>query len=242
MHFRKMQEMKELTKEQLEWCNRHLPKRRWKVNSQGRVDVKGDVDLAGLNFEKFPVPFGKISGSFNCSGCRSLTTLEGAPREVTEGFYCGGCTSLTSLEGAPQVVAGSFYCHGCTSLTTLKGAPQEVTGDFFCDGCTSLTSLEGAPQEITEDFFCRGCTSLTTLEGTPQKVEGFYCEGCTSLTTLEGAPQVVTGDFFCDECTALDPFHSKIIDDYREEELDWPTAYKLIHRPKLAKAHSLGLI
>jgi hypothetical protein len=212
--------MKELTKEQITWwCEGNLPRGKWKLNSQGRVDVEGDVHIINSEFQKFPVTFGEVSGDFYCSGCTSLTSLEGAPQVVTGDFSCSGCTSLTSLEGAPQVVTGSFRCYSCTSLTTLKGAPQ-FTGSFICNG-SSLTTLEGAPHEIT----------------------GFFdCSGCTSLTSLEGAPQVVTGSFYCNTCTSLDPLHSEIINDYEGDILDWPTAHRFIHRPKLAKAHALGLI
>ncbi len=173
--------MKELTKKQLEWCEKYLMRGKWKVNSHGRVDVESDVFFChryeNRKLEKFPIEFGKVTGRFDCSGC----------------------TSLTSLEGAPQVVTKSFDCHGCTSLTSLEGAPQRVTRGFDCRGCTSLTSLEGAPQK---------------------NAGGFYCDGCTSL----------------------DPLHLSIVTDYNDDKIDWPTAYKLIHRPKLSKAYSLGLI
>ena len=43
-----------------------------------------------------------IKNDFSCSDCTSLTSLEGAPKEVGKDFYCSGCTSLTSLEGAPK--------------------------------------------------------------------------------------------------------------------------------------------
>lgn len=71
-----------------------------------------------------------IKNDFSCSNCNSLTSLEGAPKEVGGDFSCYNCASLTSLEGAPQKVSKSFYCNGCTSLTTLKGAPKEVGRDF----------------------------------------------------------------------------------------------------------------
>ena len=168
----------------------------------------------------------KVDGNFDCSGCKSLTSLEGAPQEVGEYFSCSGCQSLTSLEGAPQEVGGNFYCSECQSLTSLegapqevsrcfdcskceslaslKGAPQEVGGYFDCNDCTSLTSLESAPQKVDGDFDCHDCTSLSSLEGAPQEVgENFYCNGCQSLTSLEGAPQEVGGYFSCSGCRSL---------------------------------------
>jgi hypothetical protein len=140
---------------QLDWCNTHLPKEKWEVNSQGLVDVKSYADLDGMHFDEFPVPFGKIDKSFYCNRCTSLTSLAGAPQEVSGGFFCANCTSLTSLEGVPRVLGGNFNCEGCTSLNS---------------------------------------------------------------------------------------FHKEVIEDYNDEKIDWATAYELIHRPSLLKAHSLGLI
>ena len=148
--------------------------------------------------------WGNIKGRFDCVGCTSLTSLEGAPKEVGGSFNCSDCTSLTSLEGAPKEVGGSFNCSGCTSLTSLEGAPKEVGGNFGCVDCTSLTSLEGAPKEVDGEFGCSGCTSLTSLEGAPEKVNGYFnCVGCTSLTSLEGAPKEVKDSFNCISCTSL---------------------------------------
>ena len=58
---------------------------------------------------------------------------------IKNDFRCSIYTSLTSLEGAPKEVGGNFYCNYCAFLTSLKGAPQKVGGDFYCSGCTSLT-------------------------------------------------------------------------------------------------------
>ena len=51
---------------------------------------------------------------------------------IKNDFSCSGCNSLTSLEGAPQKVGGDFSCSRCTSLTSLEGAPKEVCGYFYC--------------------------------------------------------------------------------------------------------------
>ena len=153
----------------------------------GLVDVEGNVDFKSSNkiLDFMGIKFGKVTGHFDCSGCTSLTSLEGAPHTVGGDFTCSGCTSLTSLKGAPQS-AENFYCWGCTNLTSLVGAPHTVGGDFFCSNCTSLTSLKGAPSSIGGDFTCYGCTKLTSLEGAPQKVGGdFSCGGCNKLPKEE---------------------------------------------------------
>ena len=140
------------------------------------VDVKGDVkvknkNIASLTNELFE--FGVVSGDFKCFDCSSLTSLEGAPREVGKEFNCNGCNSLRTLEGAPEKVIDYFDCSSCPSLTTLEGAPKEV-GGLNCSHCESLISLEGTPQKIVYGFECVNCKSLRTLEGVPEKINACF--------------------------------------------------------------------
>ena len=152
--------MNQLTAEQLKWCEQHLPEGRWKLNTEGLVDVKGNVDLNEQNFQRLPVPFGRVNGHFDLEGCTQLLTLEGSPLEVGGWFDCGGCISLQSLKGAPQKVGEWFGCEGCTGLESVEGAPQYVKLSFWCRGCTKLESLEGVPQHVGESLDCDDCTSL----------------------------------------------------------------------------------
>ena len=123
--------------------------------------------------------WGVVKGYFNCYGCQSLTSLEGAPKKVDGYFNCTRCNSLKTLEGAPKVVGENFMCDYCKSLTSLKGAPEEVDGNFSCSLCDSLKSLEGAPEKVMGDFQCFSCKSLTSLKGAPKEVGGdFDCVYC----------------------------------------------------------------
>ena len=170
--------------------------------------------------------WGEFEGCFDCSYCKSLTTLEGAPEKVGGDFKCNGCKLLKTLEGAPEKVGWSFSCTECHSLTSLKGAPKEINMSFYCNYCKSLKTLEGAPEEIGGFFNCMDCPKLTSLKGAPKKVgsfrvgpwldpncsltsleggpkevrEDFNCSLCNSLKTLEGGPKVVGGDFKCYSC------------------------------------------
>ena len=74
-------------------------------------------------------------------------------KKVTGDFICH-YTQLTSLEGAPQEVSRDFDCLGNPKLTNLKGAPEKVGRSFVCNYNPNLTSLEGAPQEVDGDFNC----------------------------------------------------------------------------------------
>lgn len=148
-----------LTKEQLEWCEKHLPSGKWKVNSEGRVDVQEHVDLDIHIYrekdKKIPVPFGIVEGFFSCSGWPDLISLENSPVNIWNGFYCSDCVSLTSLVGISQSVHGIIHI---------------------------------------------------------------------------------------ENCPALDRLQKEVVYEYNENRIDWETAYRLIHRPKLIQAHLLGLI
>ena len=153
------------------------------VNIDGDIMVK-NIHITSLTNGLFC--FGKVKGSFDCSNCYSLKSLEGAPKEVGEDFNCFKCEFLTSLEGAPEKVGRYFDCAKCISLMSLKGAPKEVGGSFSCDNCKSLTSLEGAPEKIVGDFYCFSCKSLTSLKGAPKEVGGdFDCIFCSSLKSID---------------------------------------------------------
>ena len=196
-------------------------KSKLKLNPQtNRYDYDGDLNKRILknfvsdNYDGFIVNFGKITGSFDCSGlgltsfkgapievdgsfyCNSnhLTSLKGAPREVGRDFICSN-NQLISLEGAPQIVGGNFSCF-YNYLTSLEGAPQKVGEGFYCHD-NQLTSLKGAPQTVKDSFYCYN-NQLTSLEGAPQKVDGEFSCSWNELTSLEGAPQEVGGDFWCD--------------------------------------------
>ena len=140
---------------------------------------------------KFPFPFGKVKGDFGCWNCKSLISLEGAPKEVGGFFNCTDCENLTSLEGAPKEVGGHFSCYNCENLTSLEGAPEKVGKDFSCSDCKNIKSLKGAPEEVGYEFTCNGCKNLKSLEGAPKKVSRLDCIGCESLTSLEHLPKEI---------------------------------------------------
>ena len=120
------------------------------INTDGTIDVVGNVNLFSKRLTKLPLKFRNVSGDFRCS-YNKLTTLEGAPISVGGNFSCRD-NKLTTLEGAPQSVSGNFYCDN-NELTTLVGAPISVGGDFDCEK-NKLTTLEGVPQSVGGHFSC----------------------------------------------------------------------------------------
>jgi len=120
------------------------------INSDGSIDVDGDVDLSDMRLTKLPIKFNHVSGDFYCDHNR-LTTLEGSPKSVGGSFWCHS-NQLTTLEGSPQSVSGYFDC-GYNNLTTLEGSPKSVGGHFNCYFNKILT-FEGAPNHIGGGFYC----------------------------------------------------------------------------------------
>ena len=59
------------------------------------VDVHGNVNLYNKKLTHIPIQFGTVNGYFYCSD-NSLTSLQGAPREVGGNFYCDN-NSLTTF-------------------------------------------------------------------------------------------------------------------------------------------------
>lgn len=142
----------------------------------------------------------RVKGYFSCAHCKSLKSLEGAPKEQGHNFDCYDCNSLTSLKGAPKKVEGCFNCADCNSLKTLEGAPEIVEGFFDCSNCKKLTSLEGSPKIIEGFFDCSGCNSLKTLKGAPKEVVGsFNCYDCGKLFTEDDVKKEskIKGDIYC---------------------------------------------
>ena len=113
------------------------------INSDGSIDVDGNVDLSCVGFERLPLKFNIVTGNFFCSN-NYLTSLEGAPKKIGRGFYCSN-NFLTSLEGGPQEVGDDFVINR-NKLTNLKGCPSVCT-NLYCEN-NMLTSLEGGPKKV----------------------------------------------------------------------------------------------
>jgi hypothetical protein len=121
----------------------------WTLNSDGLVDVDGNVDLSECMLTKLPLKFGHVTGYFYCAD-NLLTTLEGAPHTVGNFFNCQS-NQLTSLEGAPHTVGSGFQCEN-NNLTSLEFAPKSVGSNFWCK-FNNIRSFDGLVN-IGGDFYC----------------------------------------------------------------------------------------
>mgnify|MGYP003552938293 CR=1 FL=1 len=106
------------------WINNYT------INSDGTVDVDGNVNFYSKGLGKLPLKFGKVTGEFYCDE-NQLTSLEGCPSYVGGNFNCS-FNRLISLEGGPKEVGRDFRCSS-NQLVSLDGGPTEVDGVFYCD-------------------------------------------------------------------------------------------------------------
>ena len=126
-------------------------------NKNGLYVVSSDNDIVAykhivsLTNEMFV--WSTVRGDFDCSFCKALESLKGAPKNVGVSFDCSRCTRLHTLEGSPKNIGEAFMCSN-TAITSLAGAPKEVKGTFMICDCKSLESLNGCPKKVGGNFTC----------------------------------------------------------------------------------------
>ena len=97
------------------------------INSDGSIDVNGNVDLYDESLTELPLTFNKVTGHFSCSN-NKLTSLKGCPRWIG-GFFDCERNNLTSLEFSPDYVGCYFACNG--NNLTDNYCDSEISGDFY---------------------------------------------------------------------------------------------------------------
>ena len=101
------------------WCE-EMGIENYTINSQGKIDVDGGVDLANKDFEELPYKFGKVTGFFTLMNNKNLTSLKNCPDYVGNYFSCSDCTKLDLLEGCPKEVCKDFCCYKCKKQFTKE--------------------------------------------------------------------------------------------------------------------------
>ena len=127
------------------------------INSDGSIDVNGDVDLSEKGLTELPLVFNRVNGYFNCS-YNKLTTLEGCPKWIGGWFSCHD-NQLTSLEFSPDYVGGYFSC--IWNKLTDNYCESEIGGYFYTtlkqDGLTEHNYNEWRKlykrKKILDDIF-----------------------------------------------------------------------------------------
>ncbi|MFT5249720.1 MAG: hypothetical protein ACI93P_001448 [bacterium] len=154
---------------------------KYNIDNEGRIDVEGDVEFRYTNLNYLPLKFGKVNGSFNCSGL-TLQSLKGAPSYVKYDFRCEN-NALTSLKYGPKHVGGSYNCSN-NKLETLTGCATEIGRDFVCKH-NKLKSLHGSPIEFYGRFNCSH-NLLTSFAGAPETFRGAIYANSNYLINLKG--------------------------------------------------------
>ena len=101
------------------WCE-EMGIEDYTINSQGEIDVRGDVHLDYRDFKELPYKFGTVTGFFNVGDNQNLISLKNCPDKVNEYFRCSYCPKLESLEGCPKFVKELFYCSDCKGKFTAE--------------------------------------------------------------------------------------------------------------------------
>jgi hypothetical protein len=97
------------------------------INSDGSIDVNGNVWLSNKGLTELPLVFNKVTGYFDCSN-NKLTTLEGCPKWISGNFSCS-YNNLTSLEFGPDYVGSNFWCND--NKLTDNYCDSEIGGSFY---------------------------------------------------------------------------------------------------------------
>ena len=127
------------------------------INSDGSIDVDGNVYLSFNDLTELPLRFNKVTGNFNC-GVNNLTSLKGSPKWVGGYFSCS-YNRLPSLEFSPDYVGGWFDCRW--NNLTNNYCIAEIKGNFYTtlkkDGLTKDNYNEWRKmykrKQILDDIF-----------------------------------------------------------------------------------------
>ena len=116
-----------------DWC-RKMYIINYTINSQGEIDVDGNVNLTNKNFKELPYKFGTIKGYFSLRECKNLISLKNCPNYIIDNnmFDIDDCIKLKSLEGCPKEIGGYFYCRRCK---------REFTKEEVMDLCSVGESI-----------------------------------------------------------------------------------------------------
>lgn len=90
-----------------------------------------------------------IGCNFDCSGCKKLEDLYGAPQIVPGNFNCSDCIKLEDLQGGPELVKANYDCSGCKGLLAPLG-PKRIEGDYIIKGCKFSDDVKDLIKSFTQ--------------------------------------------------------------------------------------------
>ncbi len=166
------------------------------IDDENYVNVTNGV-YATTSLTELPVKFGKVQGSFNCSGgIRSLVNFPyyingdlviNPHGDERDSLNFPGTLSPRQEDGKGFKVEEDFI-HSTKGLKNLKGFPTYVGGNYNVS-YTGLESLEGIAKYIGGELSCRH-NNLTNVKPLADvTLKGNLLIGNNKITTLEGIPQ-----------------------------------------------------
>lgn len=101
----------------------------WELNSDGTIDINGDLNLSGRRLNEFPIKIRIIRGSLNVSH-NYFKNLKGFPTCIT-GNLNVSFNKLKTLEGKPKYIDGYISLEGNDRLkSTLNDYIVEPSINF----------------------------------------------------------------------------------------------------------------
>lgn len=188
------------------------------INSDGNVDVNGDVILRSVNLGnqyELPFKFGTVNGNFVAS-LTQLKTFKNCPDHVTGDFKFEmclpdsliGCTKrvdgsfgiwgveIKSLEGAPEYIGKEFYLGKCDALRNFMKCGIKTCGGVYLESCANIESLRGFPKIVNGNVFINTCEKIKSIVGLPKIVNGDFELSCNKIPNLIGMPRTINGDLY----------------------------------------------
>jgi len=138
-------------KDQIDLICEEFGIKNYSINSDGSIDVKGDVNLADSGLIVIPVKFNNVSGVFRCDS-NGLKSLVGSPKNVGGDFDCED-NMLTSLVGCPAYVGGYFDITYNVLTSTYAGDTDiEVSGIIRCISDVTSVNSNHLPQQLVDNL------------------------------------------------------------------------------------------
>lgn len=160
-----------LSKEQIDWCDKHVimnyPKDCWYASDDGKIynfskKIK-ITDTRAINYiekaKSFPVEFGNCE-LFFCDHLKNLKSLKGCPQYVLEECI-NFCDGLENLNGISQKI-GSLFVYECSNLKTLKGINGVTVNNILSlRNLSSLESIDSLKDVCIEEYIdLGGCPKI----------------------------------------------------------------------------------
>lgn len=154
------------------------------INSDGSIDVRGDVNLRAESLDWLPIKFNVVDGFFDVSN-NKIYDFHNFPKEV-KGDLLVMVNYFTSLEGFDTKVGGSIMFSN-NRLQSVKGLPNEIHGSLDLSE-NSIVFLDGIPN-IIHGYLDISSNYIQTLKVFPQQIDGSINVSYNKITTLEGLPK-----------------------------------------------------